>query len=184
MPDRASTKDLIARSFIALSNVKSVDKITIRDIVEHCGLTKTTFYNHFQDKYDLIVWIYAKPVKNIITRIGSEYGLRDAILDFLNYSADNRRFLINAIKNTSGQNSFLNHVSRIHFEAMHDLMAGGGRLPLRIELLLKLYIFGSVQLSCEWLIKKMPVPIEEFATILATGLPEELAAYIPSREAS
>ncbi len=100
-----TTKELLAKSFVELSNVKSVDKITIRSIVDNCGLTKTTFYNHFQDKYDLIVQIYAAPVKNIINRLGSDYELREAIVDFLKYFAANRRFIINAIKNTSGQNS-------------------------------------------------------------------------------
>ena len=161
MADRTATKNLIAQSFIELSKIKNIDKITIKDIIEHCGLPRTTFYNHFQDKYALIVWIY----------------------DFRNYSSANRRFLINAIKHNSGQNSFLNQVSRIHFETMYEVMSGGGRLPLRIEQLLKLYIFGTVQLSCEWLIKKMPISINEFATILATGLPAELAAYIPSSKA-
>ena len=157
MADRASTKKLIEQSFIELSNMKNVDKITIRDIVEHCGLTKTTFYNHFQDKYDLIVQIYAEPVKNIVNRFDANYGLREAIADVLNYSADNRRFIINALKNTSGQNSFLYHVSKIHFTLLRDFVRskiGAARLPLRTEILLKLYAFGTVQLICEWLIKK------------------------------
>ena len=42
-----TTKELIADAFIKLSHVKRIDKITVRDIVGSCGLTKTTFYNHF-----------------------------------------------------------------------------------------------------------------------------------------
>lgn len=172
-----TTKERIAEAFLSLSNVKRVDKITVRDIVEACGLTKTTFYNHFQDKYDLIVWIYAEPVKKIVARLGAEYNFREAVVDFLSYSSDNRRFIINAIKNTSGQNFFLNHVSRIHFSALRDFVrskSGSNKISLRTETLLKLYAFGSVQLVCEWLINKMPIPIEEFAAILEAGLPEEL----------
>ena len=131
MADRASTKKLIEQSFIELSNMKNVDKITIRDIVEHCGLTKTTFYNHFQDKYDLIVQIYAEPVKNIVNRFDANYGLREAIADVLNYSADNRRFIINVLKNTSGQNSFLYHVSKIHFTLLCDFVRVGA-IDLRV----------------------------------------------------
>ena len=32
---------------------KSLDKITVRDIVEDCGLTRNTFYYHYEDIYDL-----------------------------------------------------------------------------------------------------------------------------------
>ena len=179
-----TTKELLAKSFVELSNVKSVDKITIRNIVDNCGLTKTTFYNHFQDKYDLIVQIYAAPVRNIVKRIGNNYSFCEAIVDFLNYFADNRRFIINALKNTSGQNSFLCNVSQIHVTALRELICstlGSKELPLRVETLLKLYVFGTVHLVCEWLIDKMPIPIEEFATVLAAGLPSELKQYLPER---
>ncbi|MGN1143201.1 MAG: TetR family transcriptional regulator, partial [Anaerovoracaceae bacterium] len=36
----------------------SVDDITIRQIVENCGLTRQTFYRNFLDKYDLINWYF------------------------------------------------------------------------------------------------------------------------------
>lgn len=107
-----SAKKILADSFMKLSAKKNVDKITVQEIVNHSGLTKTTFYNHFRDKYDLIIRIYAEPIKNIVNKIdGKNYTLRDGILDVLKYFEDNKKFLLNAIKNTSGQNYFLNHVS-------------------------------------------------------------------------
>ena len=36
---------------------KSLEKITVSDIVQNCGLNRQTFYYHFQDKYDLVNWI-------------------------------------------------------------------------------------------------------------------------------
>ena len=37
-----------------------VEKITVREIVEACGVTRQTFYRNFQDKYDLINWYFDK----------------------------------------------------------------------------------------------------------------------------
>ena len=34
----------------------SVEKITVTEIVETCGVTRQTFYRNFKDKYDLINW--------------------------------------------------------------------------------------------------------------------------------
>ena len=31
-----------------------VDKITVKQIVDQCNVTRPTFYRHFKDKYDLI----------------------------------------------------------------------------------------------------------------------------------
>lgn len=182
MQHRTTTKEWIARSFIELSHKKSIDKITIKDIVTNCGLTKATFYNHFQDKYDLIAWIYTKPVHDIICRINDAgYTFREALTANLNYFAGNREYIINALTNTSGQNSFINYAFRINFTLLHDLIKSSCKieiLPLRITALIKLYVFGTVQFECEWLIDNMPIPIEEFADILESGMPEELKSYL------
>lgn len=33
-----------------------VEKITVKEICDTCGVTRQTFYRNFQDKYDLINW--------------------------------------------------------------------------------------------------------------------------------
>ena len=35
-----------------------VDKITVKQIVDQCDVTRPTFYRHFKDKYDLINWYF------------------------------------------------------------------------------------------------------------------------------
>lgn len=34
-----------------------VDKITVKQIVDQCNVTRPTFYRHFKDKYDLTTGI-------------------------------------------------------------------------------------------------------------------------------
>ncbi len=50
---KATSKELIQASFRRLLFAKSLDKITVRDIVEDCRLTRNTFYYHYEDIYDL-----------------------------------------------------------------------------------------------------------------------------------
>lgn len=45
------TKKAIMESFLRLAGKKSLDKITVRDIVDECGINRNTFYYHFQDIY-------------------------------------------------------------------------------------------------------------------------------------
>ena len=51
---RKTTQELLAESFRELAQGRSIDRITIRQIVENCGYSPATFYRHFRDKYDLI----------------------------------------------------------------------------------------------------------------------------------
>ncbi len=50
---KSSTKSAIQNSLSTLLAAKSLDKITVRDIVEDCGITRNTFYYHYEDIYDL-----------------------------------------------------------------------------------------------------------------------------------
>lgn len=50
---KTTSKEQIQASFRRLLFAKSLDKITVRDIVEDCGLTRNTFYYHYEDIYDL-----------------------------------------------------------------------------------------------------------------------------------
>ncbi len=52
----SDTKQAIAAAFAQLSQKKPVDKITVKDLVEHCGISRQTFYYHFQDILDVMEW--------------------------------------------------------------------------------------------------------------------------------
>lgn len=48
------TKQAICTSFINLLSSKPLDQITVKDIVEDCGVNRKTFYYYYQDIYALI----------------------------------------------------------------------------------------------------------------------------------
>ena len=50
------TKRALEDSLKHLLLKKPVNKITINDISEDCGVNRATFYYHFQDIYALIEW--------------------------------------------------------------------------------------------------------------------------------
>ena len=110
---RQTTKELLAESLKELSAAKPIDKITIKEIVQNCGFTSKTFYNHFQDKYDLIAWIYSTAEEKIMKKIdGENYTWKDSLTDGLNYFPENKKFLKNLVLNTGGQDSFINYIAR------------------------------------------------------------------------
>lgn len=48
------TKKAIIQSFMHLASKKPLEKITVRDVVDHCGINRNTFYYHFQDIYAVL----------------------------------------------------------------------------------------------------------------------------------
>ena len=140
---RKTTKDLLAESFLELAETKRIDKIRVSDITENCGMSPPTFYNHFKDKYDIIVWIHTQRVNEIMNKIGENtYVWRDTLLDGAKYFYDNRQFLVNALKHTSGQDSFVEYVRKLNI----DLVSGEipkklmtEQIPAEILSVLKIY---------------------------------------------
>lgn len=49
-------KDNIAEAARKLLMEKNVKKLTVKDIVEECQITRQTFYYHFQDIMDVVEW--------------------------------------------------------------------------------------------------------------------------------
>lgn len=48
------TKHILEESLKKLMLEKPLDKITIRDLTEDCGISRMAFYYHFKDIYDLV----------------------------------------------------------------------------------------------------------------------------------
>ncbi len=48
------TKNAIVETTLRLSQQRPINKITVRDIVEACGITRNTFYYHFHDIYEVL----------------------------------------------------------------------------------------------------------------------------------
>lgn len=65
-PGSLITKKVIAYSLKDLLKTTPYQKISIKDIMSHAEYRRQTFYDHFTDKDDLIVWIYQQELTEIV----------------------------------------------------------------------------------------------------------------------
>ena len=178
---RKTTKELFAESLKELSTAKSIDKITIKEIAQNCGFTSKTFYNHFQDKYDLIAWIYSTQAEKIFNKLdGENYTWNNALADVLNYFLENKKFLRNLVLNTGGQDSFINYLANFSVKIFSKYIKHKqnlDKLSPDLEIFIKVYCYGVVCTLCEILNSPLPVPAEEFVNLLEKSLPEPLKKF-------
>ena len=73
------TKYRMAQSIKGLMGRMPLDKITVKDIVADCGLTRQTFYRNFRDKYDLVNWYFEKLVQQSFEEMGVSLTLREGL---------------------------------------------------------------------------------------------------------
>lgn len=55
-----TTKQALEAALKEMMLKKPLDKITIRDLTETCGISRMAFYYHFKDIYDLVEWACAE----------------------------------------------------------------------------------------------------------------------------
>ena len=60
MLPKEQTKYRLAQAMKVCMKEKPVDRITVQEIVDVCGVTRQTFYRKFLDKYDLINWYFGQ----------------------------------------------------------------------------------------------------------------------------
>ncbi len=59
-------KRRIAEAFLECSKRKSVDKITVKDLVEECDISRQTFYYHFQDILSVLEWSFEQSMNEAL----------------------------------------------------------------------------------------------------------------------
>lgn len=101
MPNR--TKEMLAESLMKLLARRTLDKVTIQDIVDDCGYNRQTFYYHFHDIYDLIDWIFAAQTQELIEKCRACGSLDVGVEAVIAYMRENRRLILNILRSVNGE---------------------------------------------------------------------------------
>ena len=72
------TKQAICASFINLLNSRPLDQITVKDIVEDCGVNRKTFYYYYQDIYALVDDLFANELERIQKELPADASWQEA----------------------------------------------------------------------------------------------------------
>lgn len=78
------TKDTLAIAFYELLQKKDVNSISISELCEYANFSRETFYYHFNDKYDLISWVYYAQVTWFLKAYYGKEGFQKTLTRILN----------------------------------------------------------------------------------------------------
>lgn len=92
------TKNAIVNSLEKLLNEKPLNKITIKDITDDCGINRMTFYYHFRDIYDLVERLCAEEAHRIIDEHRAEGDWMKLYILFFQEILKNKTLLMNVYR--------------------------------------------------------------------------------------
>lgn len=88
------TEMAIKKTFMKLLNERPLNQITVKDIVEECGINRNSFYYHFQDIPALIEEIVTEEADRIIKKYPSIDTLEICLNAAVDFATENRRAIL------------------------------------------------------------------------------------------
>ncbi|MBQ2693850.1 MAG: TetR/AcrR family transcriptional regulator C-terminal domain-containing protein [Clostridia bacterium] len=164
------TKQWIAQNMRELMAQKSVEKIRIKEICEAADIDRSTFYYHFQDKYDLLAWMFyntafqtdirsVESAAEAIARVKKEYNFfRTAYEDSSQYALWS--YILEYF------------VDRYVQEAEQAL--GPDAIDEQLRYSIRMFTYGGVGMSREWLVSGGKMPPERVAELMFQSMPENM----------
>ena len=173
----------------ALENIckrKSLENITVSQIAQEAGVTRQVFYHHFDDKFELASWIhYVHLFQSVKSAMEKETNSlwREAIRNWMHHLKDNKEFYINAFQSVS-QKEFQRIIRDFFYRAYTWHMTQNMKRELTEEeaYVLRIFIFGSMEVVYEWIAGEMVMPVERMAELQETAMPELIKKWVMSSE--
>ena len=163
------TKQALANSLKSLLQKKTLNKITIKDIVDDCGVNRQTFYYHFQDipslLEEIIVEMTAKVIENLpeestfeekVTAALQEINLNKRMIYHI-YGSSNREFYEKQLM------KICEHVTRTYIRSREYSERVDSKDLEFVISYLKCELFGQL---IDWLNHDMSYDIVEHSRIL------------------
>jgi probable dihydroxyacetone kinase regulator len=153
MSDALITKKALAAALKELMRATPLAKVSVQQVVDACGLQRQTFYYHFQDKYELVNWIYQTEAVEGIAGFRDYRTWTEGIRRVFRYLADNQDFYVNAL-NTPGQNSFdgflFEATRELNLNVVRELSASMKVRAADQDFIADFYTFAFVGLAVRW----------------------------------
>ena len=92
------TRRAIMQSYLRLVRQKPLDKLTVKDIVEDCEITRNTFYYHFQDIYDLTAEVFRSEFAALLRSYGTSIEWWDMVREVALFAQRNRTVVLHVFR--------------------------------------------------------------------------------------
>ncbi|MBQ9531713.1 MAG: dihydroxyacetone kinase transcriptional activator DhaS [Eubacterium sp.] len=118
-PCAIKTKKKLAAALKELMKNSTFDKITVSDITEKCNVHRQTFYYHFQDRYELLDWIFYNEIIEPFTDNVSSENIQEKFFNLFETMSSNKKFYQNALK-TNGDD-LTRYISKVASDQFTDI---------------------------------------------------------------
>ena len=173
------TKRALADALKRLMAQKPVDKISIRELSDLCGIRRQNFYYHFEDVYDLMRWMFQEEAVSLLRRHEGALLWQDGLLQLFEYLDSNRAVCVCALCSV-GRSHIRHFFESDIYAVIHTTVEqfgrqlGGPEDTGDYELLTEFYVVALAGIVEVWLLGELDRTPEELIRFADTMLRDHI----------
>ena len=166
-----AAKREICAALKALMAQKPLNKITVAEIMQSCGMARQHFYYHFEDLYDAVRWMFDQEAVALLREHDGVMLWQDGLLQLFQYLQENRAVCLCALHSLSRE-----HLKHFFQTDVHTIIQDTVQRIVEelnyqvseeeVDLLTKFYVGALASIMEEWLlgnIRETPEELIRFA---------------------
>ena len=171
------TKRAMAEKKKKLMTQKPLDKITIQELMEQCGMKRQNFYYHFEDIYDLLRWMFQEEAVSLLEQREGALLWQEGLLQLFRYLQENRKVCLCALKSLGRdyvKRFFRENIYDIIYRSVEQMEEKLGGSENDAEMLTRFYVIALAATVESWLYEAIGQTPEELVAFCATMLTDHI----------
>lgn len=175
------TKNLIYNTLIELMKDKTFEEIKVSDICNKALINRSTFYSHYEDKYDLLVDFINSLKNEFINELNKnnnnlnvkEYYI-ELIKIFLNHIEERKEMYTSIMINN--RNSIMMDIllSVVNNDLLKKMSKDEFKSSIPDDIIVRFYLGGVINLGVEWLKDNNKYSKEDIINYLNLLIPDNI----------
>ena len=148
------TKKRMADALKKKMEQKPLNKITVKEIIEDCGLNRQTFYYHFKDIYDLVEWSCQEDAAKALAGKKTYETWQQGFEQIFEAVLANKPFIMNVYHSVSRE-QVENYLYQLTYDLLESVVeeqaAGMSVRPEDKAFIANVYKYAFVGLMLDWI---------------------------------
>ena len=177
------TKKILFDALLKLMKKKNFEKIKIADICEEALINRSTFYAHYEDKYELLMALFEEQKISLLekldnkenTNFSKEYLME--VLNILINHIDENREIYSAILSNNRNGILIDFLIDVIERDVSERLKDNNDIKnsnLPIDIIVKFYAGGLINIGMSWLINKEKYNKEQLLSYINILIPDKM----------
>lgn len=162
------TKKLLKTALIELMQDKPINKITIKDICEQADLSRSTFYLHYTDQYDLLNDLESEAISTIMNQLKKITPDLDPLIvcrEFTSYIHKEHTIFRTLLCQQENLHFQIKLIEELHKASM-ELLAFSSEDSIRLGYKVDFITHGSLSIFRNWILHGFDMAEEDISELV------------------